>query len=160
MKHLITLCLCLMLLSSCNVTVPQPEFPLLPYGTVSVFCNGIQYKGKIEIGNNAVMVIFLQSPSELNGTNLMFTDKELKVTVDGISLNYSTEDIDNSPFVMLNDVLNQLNLQKPEFIVNNNLLCAQITCNKGECKVICTKDDKRLKEIHYDNLIFLFSEVP
>lgn len=148
--------LLVLVLSSCNTTVKQPEFPLKYDGSVCVTYNGTNYLADIEYSPGS-MYLSLAEPEQLCGLSIEFTNDEVKVCRDSLELTYRYDFSETIlPIRFAFEALEYLNSEKLEFILKDNLIYTQFSIENKVCEVSLRKDSYKLVTLNYNGFSFEF----
>lgn len=148
--------LLMLVFTSCNATVKQPEYPIEYGGKVYVNYDGTDFHADI-VYSSGSMHITLVEPVQLYGTSIEFIKDEIKVWTDSLELTYryvSSEKI--FPLRFAFEALEYLNTEKPEFVLKDNLIYTQFSVENEICEVFLKKDSCKLVTVKYNGFSFDF----
>lgn len=115
MKKLFISAVIILMLTSCGETVSQPQYPIVIDSGVKVVYKNIDYSADVVSTTDGKITVEMINPSELKGLKLIVDGENVTVEKDDIKLDYQTEALNNSPFLLLSKVIRELNTQQPIF---------------------------------------------
>lgn len=115
MKKLFISAVILLMLTSCGKTVSQPKYPIVIDTAVKVVFQNTDYEADVVSTADGIVTALMTMPSELKGLKLIIDGETVTVEKDDIKLDYQTEALNNSPFLLLSKVIRELNTQQPIF---------------------------------------------
>ena len=157
MKQIFVSVLLVFLLASCSDKKVKLDYPILPLGTVSTSYNDIAFKAELGYDAENNMQFEMTSPAEMKGIVFSFIDDKLVLIKDDLMLEYDRTFSETVPLLMLNSIINGFNSKKPEFISIDNELKADIDINNVSYEMIYDSQNKNIKRIQANSLIFEFN---
>lgn len=143
------------LLSACDNSKAQPEYPVVPAAAVSSEYQNITFTADIEMSDEKYLLSFI-SPSELKGVTMILNGETVTVVNNGISVDYTDKLINYCPFVRLDEIFGELNFSKPDFTDVGEVLVSVIKVDGTDVKVKLDRNTKEIIEIQTDNSVFVF----
>lgn len=155
MKKLLVPLFLLFILSSCNTAVEQPQYPIKLQGRVITDYQNTVFSADISYDNES-LIVTLVTPVELKGVQIDLNGDAVAVKNEGFSLEYSKDILKFCPFIQLNNIAEQINIQKPVFSMIGNELIAQINLNETKCKICLDTKSRKVQRIQTDKYSFEF----
>lgn len=118
-KILLPLAICMILLSSCNRSLKQPQsIPISQrsfQSSVTIQCSDFTASGLLAHEQTGAFRLDLLSPTVLDGLSIRLSEEELSLTYNGLSASYSAEDqLLSGPVKLLFDSVSRMDTAKAE----------------------------------------------
>lgn len=155
MKKLLVLLFGLLILSSCNTTVEQPQYPMKLQGRVTTDYQNTVFSADLSYDDES-LIVTLVTPAELQGVQIVLNSEDVSVKNGDIVLEYSKDTLMFCPFIQLKCIEELINNQKPVFSMMGNDLISQVDFNETQYKICLDTESKMVKLIQTDKYIFDF----
>lgn len=118
-KILLPLAICMILFSSCNRSLEQPQsIPISQrsfQSSVTIQCSDFTASGLLAHEQTGAFRLDLLSPTVLDGLSIRLSEEELSLTYNGLSASYSAEDqLLSGPVKLLFDSVSRMDTAKAE----------------------------------------------